>query len=215
MLQKGAQKITIEPRKGFRTVIHIEADASFTAYGVVKDKRELVLGPFKADARRIRYLLPNGYSHFEVATAKSTFWQYKISYQPDGLSYPDATPVALPLNADKPLSLREEMRRFIRQEFSSRAEIDEQETFEEANDFEIDEDPDPISHYELIDLVDEYPESESQDPGGPIGEQPDTNPPEKGENASQDNTEAQKEPKSSSEDQKTEEKLPKSAEALS
>lgn len=54
---------------------------------------------------------------------------------------PDPTPVEIPGKMQRPLSLREEMKRFIREELSKGAESVGVETFEEADDFEED-DPD-------------------------------------------------------------------------
>lgn len=51
---------------------------------------------------------------------------------------PDPTPVEVG-HHEEPLTLREEMRRFIRAELSNQAEHSGMETFEEADDFEVDE----------------------------------------------------------------------------
>ena len=96
MLQKGPNKIRIDERDGYIPIICIEADASFSAYGLDKGKRDLLLGPFKPDARKLRYRLPNHTHQIEVATAKSTFWQISILYQPDGKEHLDPTPIEIP-----------------------------------------------------------------------------------------------------------------------
>lgn len=61
----------------------------------------------------------------------------------------DPTPVAIPVGFKKPLSLEERMIRFIRSE-RVRAHLDQSghETFEEADDFNVGEDFDPVSPYE-------------------------------------------------------------------
>lgn len=170
MLYKGPEKIRIEKRDGRVPIISIEADASFSAYGLDKGKRSLLLGPFKPDARQLRYRLAAGTDHIEVATAKSTFWQLSILYVPDGKEHLDPTPIEIPAGFDKPPSLRDEMRRFIREEFArSAVDAEDAETFEEADDFDIDEDPDPFSQYEVMDMVEEEPidtpETPSEDAG--------------------------------------------------
>lgn len=66
----------------------------------------------------------------------------------------DPTPMAVPVR--KPLTLREEMQRFIRQEFSQQMEANGMPTFEEEDDFEIedfDDDPDLTTAYTLQDDV--------------------------------------------------------------
>lgn len=67
------------------------------------------------------------------------------------MEYPDPTPVHIPGKSDipPPLTLREEMRRFVREEVSRAAANHEVETFEEADDFEIDEEPDLTTPYSV------------------------------------------------------------------
>lgn len=66
---------------------------------------------------------------------------------------PDTTPVHVPGNTQKPPSLREDMRRFIREELSKQAQVHEAETFEDADDFEEENpDLDMLTAYTVIDL---------------------------------------------------------------
>lgn len=70
--------------------------------------------------------------------------------------YPDPTPVHIPGKTDRPapLSLREEMQRYIRQQVSQMAEQQRMETFEEADDFEVEEEPDLTSPYTVQEMND-------------------------------------------------------------
>lgn len=74
-----------------------------------------------------------------------------------GREIPDSTPVAVPHEWQRPLSLHEQIKRFVRSELSRRAHDEGQETFEEADDFDVDEDPDPLSAYELQEAAPEWP----------------------------------------------------------
>ena len=70
---------------------------------------------------------------------------------------PDPTPIHIP-GQEKPLSLREEMRRYIREQISAAAPqvIPEAGTFEEEDDFEEDDDAyDILSKYTVLDLAPE------------------------------------------------------------
>jgi len=88
----------------------------------------------------------------------------------------------------KPLTMEEMMRRYIREEVSRSAELDGEESFEEADDFE-EEDPEviPLTHHQVmamtdselreealsgygIDLVDDAPGSPSSAPNGEAGQ---------------------------------------------
>jgi len=76
----------------------------------------------------------------------------EVVINPD-LEYPDPTPIHIPgKDHPAPLSLREEMQRFVRQEVSRVADNNEVETFEEADDFEVSEDPDLTSEYTVLEL---------------------------------------------------------------
>lgn len=70
-------------------------------------------------------------------------------HRDDGMEYPDPTPIEVPLGFRRPPSIHEEIRRFVRQEMSRQAQEQGGESFEEADDFEVDEDPDPLTQYEL------------------------------------------------------------------
>lgn len=79
-----------------------------------------------------------------------------IKFDDKGREIPNQTPVSVPLGWQRPLSIQELIKRHIREEMSRQAADDGQETFEEADDFEVDEDPDPLSKYELPDAPVEY-----------------------------------------------------------
>lgn len=68
---------------------------------------------------------------------------------------PDPTPVAVGIPLHRPLTLQEEMKRFIREEISQAAEMDSAGSFEDEDDFDVDEDPTPFSAYELDDMQEE------------------------------------------------------------
>lgn len=61
----------------------------------------------------------------------------------------DPTPVDFPLNFKRPMTIQEQIRTFIRQELSQTAAAQGEETFEEADDFDVDDDFDPTSPWEL------------------------------------------------------------------
>lgn len=88
----------------------------------------------------------------------------KFRLNDQGQEVPDPTPMAPPVSASKPFSLRDQVRQLIREErFNAGIAAQGRETFEEADDFEIDED-DPQSLYEVPEA--EF-EPEGPDPGGP------------------------------------------------
>lgn len=69
---------------------------------------------------------------------------------------PDPTPMEIPVGYRMPMSLAEQIKAMVRTQLSQQAEAQGEETFEEADDFEIDEDPSPISQYEMQDMAPEF-----------------------------------------------------------
>jgi len=68
----------------------------------------------------------------------------------NGVEFPDPTPVALALKFKKPLSIQEQMMQMIRADDFRKALLNRDvETFEEADDFDVDDDSfDPTTPYE-------------------------------------------------------------------
>jgi len=92
---------------------------------------------------------------------------------------PDPSPVHVPGKSDRPLSLREEMRRFVREELSKQAQQLEAGTFDDEDDFsETDPDPDLTSPYTVTELTPEEGGSPNELEGAPTAADLDTTPPE-------------------------------------
>lgn len=76
-----------------------------------------------------------------------------------GQEVPDSTPLAVPLGSRKPESITEMMRRLIRQDMSRHFEKQGHESFEEANDFEVEDEDAELSNTEYETMADEVPRS--------------------------------------------------------
>lgn len=61
----------------------------------------------------------------------------------------DSRPVEMPIGFNRPPTLQEQIRRLIRTEMSMQAASQGQESWEEADDFNVGDDYDPTSPYEL------------------------------------------------------------------
>lgn len=79
-----------------------------------------------------------------------------------GKEVPDSTPVEVPLRLKRPLTMQEEMQRFIRVEASRAAEAAGYETFEESLDFDVDDD-EPLTAHEVLDMQEEYLQDTARD----------------------------------------------------
>lgn len=87
-----------------------------------------------------------------------------------GREYPDPTPVARPVNWQAPPTIQDQIRRFVREEYSRYAADQGQETFDDADDFDVGDDPpDRTSDHELDADVESLPRwSESEQKGAAI-----------------------------------------------
>lgn len=84
-----------------------------------------------------------------------------ISFDKQGREILDPTPVEMPVGMKRPESLQQMIQRLVRAQISQAAVDDGHESFEEANDFDIDEDDDlPLTVYEQMGEEPGYAESE-------------------------------------------------------
>lgn len=83
-----------------------------------------------------------------------------MKFSEDGRELPDSTPIEIPAGFRKPESLKEMIARMIQAHGLRREESDGEETFEEANDFDMEEEESPElypTHHELHEeVVDAY-----------------------------------------------------------
>lgn len=67
----------------------------------------------------------------------------------NGKEVVDQTPVSVPSGWSRPEPLADTIRRMVRAEVSRAAAAEDMETFEEADDFDCEDDDDPLSQYEI------------------------------------------------------------------
>lgn len=66
-----------------------------------------------------------------------------------GREIPDPTPIAMPVRTKRPLPLADQVARLVRSDLWNQALADDAETFAEADDFDVDDDFDPNTPYEV------------------------------------------------------------------
>lgn len=102
----------------------------------------------------------------------------------DGKEYGDPTPLAPPVGFDSPPDLMTLIRTMVRsEEFNRRAAEEDFDTFEEAGDFDVDDDPFPplTPHERLLMPVEDPPPAPSPPPASPQVELPAASAPPKKE----------------------------------
>ena len=175
-MHKGSKEIKCA--KG--ATILIRASGTFCAYAMEASKRTLILGPLTSTARALKYKLPPDIEKVFVKAEKSTEWTIEWSYyNPSEIS--DPIPVELPIGFQQPESLASQMRRMIKNEVSRAAEEQGFGSFQDEDDFELDEEI--LTNYEMTDMeeMQEYEqELEPVDPAKkdevPIDEVDENNP---------------------------------------
>lgn len=80
-----------------------------------------------------------------------------MSLDKKGREVPDPRPVEWPANLKRPLTLQEEIQRFVRVEMSQRAAEHGMESFEEADDFDVGDEDEWQSPYEMTEMQEETP----------------------------------------------------------
>lgn len=124
-----------------------ESDQEFTVYGLV-DGEKVSVHP--SNNRRLRLFPAEQVDALLVDIPKGGIYTVSIDQLPPPQEIADPRPVEIPLGLNRPLTLKEEMRRFIREEFSNYATTQGAPSFEEEDDFDIDDDDTmPFSKYEL------------------------------------------------------------------
>lgn len=146
------------------TVFTIKADAPFKVYGVVGGEKVSYIAPNRPGELFTKFVVVPPIEEVLVETDDKTLFtcEQKVINAKES---PDPTPIEIPLEMTRPLSLKEEMQRFIKQELSNQASVQDFGTFDEEEDFDIPDENDYIieSKYEMDDLI-EYDQPYAVDP---------------------------------------------------
>lgn len=75
-----------------------------------------------------------------------------MKFDAQGRELPDATPLEVPAGMRQPESIESMIARMVRGRVSELAAKDGLETFDEANDFEVEDDDEPLTAHEVQDM---------------------------------------------------------------
>lgn len=179
-MNRGTGKHPVTPG----AVVTIRTDAEFTLYAMFKGERSSILGPNHNTERHLKLTMPFNVSQIELTIRKSGRWVIdevkKINHQ----EVPDKTPVEIGVKEDYD-PLAERIQQIVQNEMSKLATKHGFETLEESDDFDIGDEDEPTSQYELSDLQEDYappakpettPKSKEPDPSCPPAEVSDSAP---------------------------------------
>lgn len=79
-----------------------------------------------------------------------------MKYNARGEELPDDTPIELPIRFKRPPTLQEQIKAMVRSELSQSAKAQGMESFEEADDFEVEDDVEIRSAHELTPMQEEF-----------------------------------------------------------
>lgn len=141
-------------------ISQVRANCPFLVWRVDREtgEQQAIMGPDSNEDRVFTVLTPHGSALYVELQYENGVCTIERTMAAPRAETPDPTPVEMPIGVQRPESLEEMMNRLIvdRWLHVQRANS-ENETFEEANDFEVDEDPEPFSQYEVVELQEEEP----------------------------------------------------------
>lgn len=176
-MKRGTGKHPVTPG----AVVNIVTDAEFTVYALEKGVRASILGPNHSTERRFKIHIPVSVNQIEVTTRKSGRWIVTETIRASSKEVPDPTPVEIGVKGEED-SHADYIRRIVEDVVSKHAELNEAETFEEANDFDVG-DQEPTSPYEITEMQEEAappePPTKTEEPSAscPAASVEDSDPP--------------------------------------
>lgn len=136
MIHTGSQYVAIDAP----CAVSFRADGPFTLYAGDEETKQVLLGPRNSTDRVWRGVLPDS-AGVHVRCTDSCMWHMEAVAIPPTFEVPDPTPMEVPLEL-RGMSFTDEIKQFVRQELQMQKEMHEMESFEEANDFEMDDEDD-------------------------------------------------------------------------
>ena len=162
-MHKGKLKIPIEEG----ATVLIKSTGEFSVLGYDGVRLLSIIGPRHVGDRQLQFVVPQGVTSLEVICKPAVRWSIDVT-RVNGKEVPDPTPVALPVGHHHPPTLREDMQRFIREEVSRHyQEAEGAGSFEEEDDFDVDDDDEFVSPYEMSEMIEEEPMPKPQEQEAP------------------------------------------------
>lgn len=147
--------------------VEIKADGPFFSYALNKDEREMVLGPFNREIWYVKTRVPQWCNKIEVCCEESVV--VNVTAENIGVDPSDPNPVAIPLGHRKPRTVEDMVRSYVMTAMSAYGEEQGMETFEESNDFDMDDDNDEFAMKSPYEMIDEYPIEKPVEQSKPSG----------------------------------------------
>jgi len=171
-MKRGTCKHPVTPG----SVVNIRTDAEFTVYALHKGERTSILGPNHSTERRLKMHVPFGVHNIEVTTRKSGRWEIEETIPVNHKEKIDNTPIEMGVR-EKVDPLAEQIQAIVSAEMSKYAASQGRETFVEANDFDIADEEDPTSQYELSPMQEDFEPEPPSVPPDPQLKTPETSQP--------------------------------------
>lgn len=147
--------------------VEVKADGPFFCYALSNDEREMVLGPFNSEIWYLKTRVPEWCTKIEVTREESV--KVNVTAGLKGDEIVDPNPVTIPIECRKPRTVEDMVRQYVATAVSAHYENEGYESFEESDDFEVDDDNDEFVMKSPYELIDEYPIEKPVETSKPSG----------------------------------------------
>ena len=148
---------TIIPMDNPQAQVIIRASGAFTVFAVGEsDQRLRILGPNSSSSRYLK-VAPGACNAIEIQTEPDTAIEWELSILPSRRDDVSEPPREIPVGMEKPETLEQMMMRLVETRLAEFADDSGHESFEDADDFDIDDDALPHSPYEMVDMQEDRP----------------------------------------------------------
>jgi hypothetical protein len=156
------------------TKVYIECDSNFSVYLMDEEKVINFLG--SSVNRKLKLDIKEDCTILVQTVNDDSHWALTVTPYPSPYEKVSPVPVEIPDEYNQPETLEQKMHRMmghLMEERFGRNSL-EAETFEDSMDFDIDDDSEPFSAYELQDMEEEYfnPEDNPNDEGSEDADNP-------------------------------------------
>lgn len=170
-MYKGTKTFDLKGHNQHR--VTLRTTGPFTLVEIDADGEVInILGPENSEGRFLRVVPSLKAAAVQVLCGDSTSYVYLDENLPSRKEVPDPIPVEVPYDMTRPPTMEELIRMHVRQAMADHS--DDLGTFEEEDDFDIDEEDLPYSQYEMRDMVEEeltgYPVEPTSPPAEQTGE---------------------------------------------
>lgn len=148
----GDHQLDVSPGQ----VVRIRAADTFMVFAETDGEKVRILGPNHSTDRFCKVVVPTGIDSILIECDPDCAIETQVSDQPSRFEEVDPVPIEVPAFAGRPETTEEIVARMLHTHLRNEEDKREAESWEQANDFDVDED-EWVSPYELVQMADDEP----------------------------------------------------------